>query len=183
MGATVFKWTPQSGEYVASEKNNLGTPFWSVFRSNWLAFPIMLGLFWWRAPMWFPFPDALFTLGAYALIALASTGGREVYAGEGWLRDGPTLVRTDRLVKLKLIYTTGGPILRMKDRDGNELSTSSRDLVQEPRIWALLSAGVRKSVDAGLRVNKLTAIAFVLPPSARKKPFWRRASERPLRMH
>jgi hypothetical protein len=91
------------------------------------------------------------------------------------LRDGPTLVHTDQLVKLKLIYTTGGPILRMKDRHGNELSTSSRDLVQEPRIWALLSAGVRKSVDAGLRVNRLTAIAFVLPPSARKLPFWRRS--------
>lgn len=126
----------------------------------WPLFVLIAGILWLRAPN-MPYLTIPVALATYALLVRVDSS-RELHAGDGWLATESASVRTDRLVRLRYRGTLHGPELRMRDDTGTEIAPNLRDLVANPEIWKLLSAGVEQSYAAGLRPDRATSRIFGL---------------------
>jgi hypothetical protein len=128
---------------------------------SWPLLVAIVGILWLRAPN-LPYVTIPVGLAAYVLIVRVASV-RELRAGDGWVATESAYVRTDRLVRLRYRGTLHGPELHMRDDSEREIAPGLRDLVKNPEIWKLISAGVERSYAQGLRPDRATSRIFGLP--------------------
>jgi hypothetical protein len=85
-------------------------------------------------------------------------------AGDGWFASNNGFLRTDKLTRVRVRVITSGKYVTLWDADARHIDVPLSELTNDPKIWALVIAGIDVSRAAGLVAeDHLTARIFGLP--------------------